>query len=376
MKSEKIFVISHNVITPLGFTTADNFEAINKGSSAIALMDKPEIYPEKFYASYIADDDIQTLVQEEFDEFAKLEKLLILSVEQALSKVDFDASASDVLFVFSTTKGNIDLLEFSDHDIRLNLWHTAQTTANYFENTNTPVVVSNACVSGVSAIGTAADLLIFGKYKHAIVFGGDLLTRFVVSGFMSLKAYSPGPCSPYSENRMGVNLGEGAATVILSKEIQSDIGVAGYGLKNDANHISGPSRSGEGLILSVNEAMSNAGISHQEIDHISAHGTGTEFNDEMEAQAFNALDLADVPINSLKGAIGHTLGASGLIECALLLESMRCNKILPTVGFTKQGLTKPLHIATQSIDKELNICLKTASGFGGANAAIIFRKNE
>lgn len=376
MKSEKIFAIADNVITPLGFTTADNFESISAGNSAIQLHNKPEIYPDKIYASYIGDEEIETLAQGEFEEFTKLEKLLILSVEQALSKVDIEPSSPELLFVFSTTKGNIDLLDNIYQDQRLFLWHTAKTIANYFGNVNTPVVVSNACVSGVSAICTAADLLSFGHFKHAIVFGGDLLSRFVVSGFMSLKAFSPCPCTPYSENRLGVNLGEGAATVILSKELPSDIFVAGYGLKNDANHISGPSRNGEGLILAVNEALSNAGIAAQQIDHISAHGTGTEFNDEMEAQAFNALNLADVPMNSVKGSIGHTLGASGLIECALTLESMRSNKVLPTVGFTKSGLTKPLAITRQSIDKELSICLKTASGFGGANAAIIFRKNE
>jgi len=376
VKSEKIFVISDNVITPLGFTTADNFESISTGNSAIQLHNKPEIYPEKFYASYIGDEDIETLVQEEYEAFTKLEKLLILSVEQALSKVDLEPSLPEVLFVFSTTKGNIDLLDNINLDQRLFLWHTAQTIANYFGNFNTPVVVSNACVSGVSALSTAADLLSFGHFKHAIVFGGDLLTRFVVSGFMSLKAFSPHPCTPYSENRLGVNLGEGAATVILSKAISSDIFVAGYGLKNDANHISGPSRNGEGLILAVNEALSNAGIAAPQIDYISAHGTATEFNDEMEAQAFNALDLSGVPINSVKGAIGHTLGASGLIECALTIESMRSNKVLPTIGFTKSGLSKPLAITTQTIDKELSICLKTASGFGGANAAIIFRKSE
>ena len=136
---------------------------------------------------------------------------------------------------------------------------------------------------------------------------------------------SDSPCKPYSKNRSGVSLGEATAAVLVSCSNESaKIKIIGDGAINDANHISGPSRTGEGLFRSIESALTEAKINANQIDYISAHGTATPFNDEMEAFAFNRLGLEKVPVNSLKGFYGHTLGASGLLETGWPKPVIRC----------------------------------------------------
>jgi len=143
---------------------------------------------------------------------------------------------------------------------------------------------------------------------------------------------------------------------------------------NDANHISGPSRTGEGLFLSVQSAMEEAKIKASDIDYISAHGTATNYNDEMESVAFSRLKMLDIPLNSLKGFYGHTLGASGLLETIIGMESLHHNLLIASNGFDELGVSHPVNVIKKNEKKELNIFLKTASGFGGSNTAVIYKK--
>ncbi|HMG11467.1 MAG TPA: beta-ketoacyl synthase N-terminal-like domain-containing protein, partial [Mucilaginibacter sp.] len=213
---------------------------------------------------------------------------------------------------------------------------------------------------------------------HAVVTGADVISKFVLSGFQSFQAISPELCKPFDVNRNGINLGEGAATVILSaqKTSEDSIQIIGGAVSNDANHISGPSRTGEELYFAIDKAMKSAGLQAGDIDLISAHGTATIYNDEMEAKAITLAGLQAVPVNSLKGFYGHTLGASGLIEAIISAQSLKQNLIIPTKGFKEQGDANPINVCSQLISKQLNSCLKIASGFGGGNAAIILTKSQ
>ena len=147
--------------------------------------------------------------------------------------------------------------------------------------------------------------------------------------------------------------------------------VSGGAVCNDSNHISGPSRTGEELSKAIEKALHAADISHRDIDFISA---ATLFNDEMEAKALNLSHLQDVPVNSLKGYFGHTLGAAGLVESVISILSLKEGVILPTRGFSELGVSPSINICSQKIQKKMKHCLKTASGFGGCNAAIIYSK--
>ena len=152
--------------------------------------------------------------------------------------------------------------------------------------------------------------------------------------------------------------------------------ILGEASSNDANHISGPSRTGEGLYRSILSAFKEAKVGSRDIDYISAHGTATNFNDEMEAIALNRLGLDTVPLNSLKGYFGHTLGGSGLLETIVGMHSLYHNTLYASKGFTELGVSLPLNIITATTSKDLNCFLKTASGFGGCNTAAVFKKVE
>jgi 3-oxoacyl-[acyl-carrier-protein] synthase I len=149
----------------------------------------------------------------------------------------------------------------------------------------------------------------------------------------------------------------------------------GGSVSNDANHISGPSRTGEELNIAITKAMKEAKLfSPNDIDFISAHGTATIYNDEMEAKAITLANMQHIPTNSLKGYYGHTLGAAGVIEAIIAIHSLKEDIIIPTKGFENIGVTEPINICSNLQKTNLQNCLKTASGFGGCNAALIFGK--
>ncbi|WP_295672251.1 beta-ketoacyl synthase N-terminal-like domain-containing protein, partial [uncultured Mucilaginibacter sp.] len=279
-----------------------------------------------------------------------------------------------------STKGNISLLENKiTGDVltkRIALPTSAKLISEHFGFINPPIIISNACISGVLAIITGMRLLRAGKFENAVIAGADVISKFICSGFQSFQALSPQRCKPFDRLRDGLNLGEGAATIILSthKKSTQNIKVKGGAVRNDANHISGPSRTGAELAGAIEKAMQEAAISAPDIDFVSAHGTATVYNDEMEANAFALAGLQFTPVNSLKAYYGHTLGAAGLIESVVSIQSLKDNLLLPTLGFNQIGVTQPINIFKELLHGDFKNCLKTASGFGGCNGAVLFGK--
>ncbi len=365
-----VFVVSDNIFSPLGKTTAENFARLKTGGSGIKLHHNG-FGPEPYYAA-LFDDDFSSDTK-----YTKFEQLLIASITGALTNSAVDPTDQRTLLIISTTKGNISLLETAEYNAQLKqriaLPFSADLVAKHFGFVNTPVVVSNACISGIMAIITGKRLIQAGQYDHVVVSGADVISKFVLSGFQAFQAVSPQPCRPFDAARDGITLGEGAATVILSNQANKNtIKVTGGAVSNDANHLSAPSRTGEELAQAITAALKEAG--QQKPDFISAHGTATLYNDEMEAKAVNLAGLQDVPLNSLKGQYGHTLGAAGLIESAVSLQSMREGVLIPTLGFNAQGTPGALNIYSKYLYGDYKNCLKIASGFGGCNAAVAFTK--
>ena len=212
-------------------------------------------------------------------------------------------------------------------------------------------------------------------FDNIFIVAGDEVSEFVLSGFNSFQAMSYLPCKPFSINRSGVSLGEATAAVLVSSDRENaKIKIIGESAINDANHISGPSRTGEGLFRSIENALAEAKINPNQIDYISSHGTATPFNDEMEAIAFNRLGLEKVPVNSLKGFYGHTLGTSGLLETVIGIQSVLESRIFTSLGFDEMGVSQPINIIEKNENRNINYFLKTASGFGGCNTAVLFQK--
>jgi 3-oxoacyl-[acyl-carrier-protein] synthase-1 len=382
-----VYFISDNIISSLGFNTQENFNSLLKGKIGIEIKNDINYYNEPFQASTINRERLETEFQiiakkhSNNNTFTLLEKMLILSITDALSKTEIDITSKKTAIILSTTKGNIDLLDKEkEKDFEPNrvfLWKLAEVIGRFFKNPYPVITLSNACISGVLAINTAAMNINSGQFDNVIVTGGDLISRFVVSGFMSFMSLSDEPCKPFDKKRNGLSLGEAAGTIILSKNSpKSDpkIIFKGGASANDANHISGPSRTGEGSFVAITKALTEANMQSNQIDHISAHGTATPYNDEMESIAIERTQMLKVPVNSIKGSLGHTLGAAGIIETAILLEEMQQNIMLKTAGFKEIGVSNPINILDKNTNKEIKTCLKLASGFGGSNAALIISK--
>jgi len=377
MKKKDVFITETNCITPLGFDVVSNWEALLKGNSGIQLHEKLGML-ESFYASIIESEKLNaafTKISTE-NHFTKLEKMLIMALTPMVNQHKI---TNRTAFIFSTTKGNITSLENKNNTIdEAHLSALAKKVSSFFGFTTEPIVVSNACVSGILAIAVAKRMIQSGVYDDAFVVAGDEISEFVLSGFNSFQAMSEQPCRPYDKDRNGVNLGEATAAVYITSDENKvkigDVKIIGDGAINDANHISGPSRTGEGLFRSIESAFKEANIAKEKVGYISAHGTATLYNDEMEAIAFNRLELQNVPVNSLKGYYGHTLGASGLLETVIAIESARENQLITSKGCTEMGVSQPIAVVAENNESEINYFLKTASGFGGCNTAVLFEK--
>ena len=380
----KVYTVADFILSSLGFGTDVNFNQLENYVIGIKEIRNQKISPQPFYASLISKSQIlPKFNKHEIRSYTKLELQFIIVIKEVLKSASL-TDYSKLLLLISTTKGNINLLEDGNSNLpkeRIFLPVMASEINNYFKFPNEAVVVSNACISGVSGLLTGKRLIKAGLYDHALIVGGDLFSHFVYAGFQSFMSLSNGICAPYDKKRDGINLGEAIAGILLSKDknISKDTSalseIVGGGQSNDANHISGPSREGHGLHISIKKALKESGISHSDIDYINAHGTATVFNDEMESIAFSKSGLEEVPLNSLKGYFGHTLGTSGVLESALTIRQLNRGLLLKSMGFHDNGISKKLKILTDHCHKDrLKYALKTASGFGGGNASVIFKK--
>ncbi len=376
--NKNVYITETNCITPLGFDVESNWNAMLDGQTGIQSFQNDLLPGISYHASVIDTKKINASFEktEQNANFTRLEKMMILALQPMISK---HAITPKTAFILSTTKGNITALANENNSIQsAQLSQLAKKIAHYFGFISEPIVVSNACVSGVLAVAVAKRMIQTGFYNDAFIVAGDEVSEFVLSGFNSFQAMSELPCKPYDKDRNGVSLGEATAAVYVTADANKvnskSVKVIGDGSINDANHISGPSRTGEGLFRSIQSAMNEAQISADKIDFISAHGTATLYNDEMEAIAFNRLQLENVPVNSLKGFLGHTLGASGLLETVLAIESANRNQLMVSKGFDALGVSQSISIISENKEKQINCFLKTASGFGGCNTAILFEK--
>ncbi len=375
-----VFIVCDNILSPLGSTTADNMAALLEDKSAVAPRLFQGLGDQTFSVSVFPDHwGKNAALNQGTGSYSRFERMVIFSVSGVLDESGISLRQPDTILILSSTKGNISLLEKegpqpAPEEIALS--GSATKIGRYFGAANTPLVISNACISGLTALLTGKRLLESGRYTHAVVVGADELSGFIVSGFHSFQAISTTSCRPFDKHRNGINLGEAAASMVLSTQKKGrGIMISGGAVSNDANHISGPSRTGEELGIAIRRAMQQAGTKAADIGFISAHGTATLYNDEMEARAFSLSDMEDIPVNSIKGYFGHTLGAAGVLESVVATQSLLSHNFFPTRGFRELGVTKPLNVCNTLTTINTQHCLKTASGFGGCNAALVFSKS-
>ncbi len=365
-----IYQQGHSIVSPLAHGSLANYEAIVAGKSSLQSHQGKWNIPEPFFASLFPD-------RIEFD------KLVLEAAEEAIREAGIDAADDRVLFVLSTTKGNVDLLEDKErcYSAQTYLWHSVQVLAQHFGNRNTALVASNACISGCAAQLSAYNLLQYGeKYDHVVVVGAEVLSKFIIAGFQSFKALSPERCRPFDRNRCGLNLGEAAAAIVYGRTTNPDslppqtIIMEAGAINNDANHISGPSRTGEGLLRSIQKVTEQFDL--QRIAFINAHGTATLYNDDMESVAINRAGLQDTPVNSLKGYYGHTLGAAGVIEVILSSIALQRHTVIKSLGTEHPDTARPINVCTTQLTTNGDAFIKLISGFGGSNSALLFSMKQ
>lgn len=379
----KIYLSYNNIISSLGFDSETVVQNIHTGVSGLSYGTAEFSLPFRFPASRIPAGEITSAFTciGNPENYTRLEQMLILSLKNTIGQSGI-ALTDRVGLIISTTKGNIDVLEKDSpfDKSRAYLHVLGKKVAHFFGFKNEAIIISNACVSGILAVAVAKRYINMGVYDHVLVAAGDLVTAFTVSGFNSFQALSEQACKPFDKNRNGINIGEAAASTLVTNSTdylwEGSVEIAGEASRNDANHISGPSRTGEGLYLSIQSACKQAGVEAGDIDYVSAHGTATLYNDEMEAIALNRMNLKETPVNSLKGYFGHTLGASGLLEAIIGVYSLKNNTLYKTLGYEELGVSQPVNIITKVTEKPLNTFLKMASGFGGCNTAVVFKKYQ
>ena len=371
----KIYIAADNIISSLGFSTQQTFDAILGYQSGVKLDESGTVADQPIQAAKICSDLLNEKVNKyNLNTYTKAEQLIILSVNELLQQYKVDLSLPDSALIISTTKGNIGTIQNATESIgeQAFLWSIADKISSYYTLNDRVYVVSNACISGISALAIAKRLLQAKSYRNIVVVGVDVLSHFITSGFISFKSISPNICRPYDEQRDGLNLGEACGSMLLTTDYCPNAAMlCGAAITNDANHISGPSRTGDGLYYAIQEALSDAGLTKDDIGYINLHGTATIYNDEMEAKAIHWAQLQNTKANSLKSYLGHTLGASGIVETILCVHQMKAGIVFGTLGYESNGVSLPLNVSSKHQQSLAKACVKTGSGFGGCNAAIV-----
>jgi len=261
--------------------------------------------------------------------------------------------------------------------------HVADAVGDHLGVRGPRCAISAACASSAMAIALAANLLLDGAAPMMLAGGSDALCPFTLSGFSSLQALDKDPCRPFDQNRKGLNLGEGAAVLVLetlAEAIARNADVLavlrGWVMTNDAFHSTAPQTQGNGLADCMRLCMEMADVRGDEIGYVNAHGTGTPLNDVAEGHAYETAFRGrgrPVPVSSTKSYFGHCLGAAGALEAAITIMAVRCGALLPTLRLTDPIESPGVEWLRGEVRREvLPLAMSVSAGFGGSNTALIF----
>ncbi|MFH1147762.1 MAG: beta-ketoacyl synthase N-terminal-like domain-containing protein [Pseudomonadota bacterium] len=370
----KAVVVGCDMITPYGAGTDACWGGILSGITAVSKLDR---FGTAHFQSGIA-ATINGLTYHE-------EESLVMQMLRRLFASCCIEVPGDAGLVLSTTKGEIDILEMAmlsgrraESDSKPS--HLLERVSALAGVRDKGTIVSAACASSIAALARAAAMIRTGRHDCVLVIACDSVTEFVFAGFSSLMALSGSPARPFDRRRDGLSLGEAAAFALIMSESRARrerreiLGeIAGWGLSDDANHMTGPSRQSEGLILAIKAALQSAGVDKDDIAFISAHGTGTAYNDAMEIRAFrHVFREGDTPAYSIKGGTGHMMGATGLVEMILALKALRENKVPPTVNMEEPDEDAAGWVSSSEVSiGNRSKAILTNAGFSGINGALV-----
>lgn len=385
------------VISAIGKTVAENHLALKAGTCG--LDHNFDLFPTR-YAGVLPFGEIHVSTKELLEKFnvtdpgvTRTSLLALHALSEAITAAGLsaeDMQAFDTALVGATTVGGMCLTDELYNDANKNQDGSVYTSSydgasismflqKHFKMNGIVNTINTACSSSANAVMYGAMLIQNGYANRAIVGGTDSLAKFTINGFNALHILSPEICTPFDENRQGLNLGEGAAFLILEKEedikgkkIYAEL--TGYCNSNDAFHPSSLSDEGDGPFLSMQGALTEAKLEPGEIDFINAHGTATQNNDEVESRAMVRLFGTAPAFASTKGNIGHTLGAAGAIEAVYSILSLMHQEVYPNLHF-KNVIPSTGLIPVQSYKKmPVTHVMSNSFGFGGNCSSLVFSK--
>ncbi len=368
---KRVFLTAAGMVSSLGSTLTENWQNLLNGQTAVRPIDYFDTSAIDYKLSAavpdLRADDTKNFVQE--------------LAQRALNQLETVPQNSFV--IWTGIKGNAQYIESGLTQNNLHLpKHYRQWIEERYATTAGGMEANAACASSTVGVALGAQKIALGRQSSVLVCGADLASRFVHLGFSALKALTPTAARPFDQTRDGLVLGDGAAALLLTDEstaAQHNLPIlaeiSGWGISNDANHITGPARDGIGLILSIRQALKMASLPPEQVQAFCAHGTATQYNDGMELTAVETLFGARrFPVFSVKGSIGHTLGAAGGIETALSAFALQHKIVLPTVGLQQAEERAKGRVSAEAQPFEGENILTTNSGFGGVNAALVLRK--
>jgi 3-oxoacyl-(acyl-carrier-protein) synthase len=389
---KKILITGMGIVSSMGRGVEQHSDALTNRRSGIKDVKRVGGLPHAYWGGELDQSVEEILTTAGIDtlpaDLSRSTALAMSAIQDLLSSTNFiDGKGSGL--INATSVGGMDTTEqeyLKDREgwdyskfLQHNLGQINDQILNFYDWNLYNTTLSTACSSAANALMLGARMIRSGKYDRIIVGGTDALSNFTMRGFESLMIYDRELCRPFDDTRAGLNLGEGAAYVLLeSEESALKSGntplacLTGWANANDAFHATASSPEGKGAVLSMSAALKCAGLRADEIDYINAHGTATPNNDLSESVAIQQVFDPVPPFSSTKGFTGHTLAAAGAIEAVFSVMSIRQGKIWPNLNFKTPLNETGLSPQTELIDKEVKHVLSNSFGFGGNNSTVIF----
>jgi 3-oxoacyl-(acyl-carrier-protein) synthase len=379
---EPVAIVAAGVVTPIGLDLDAFWSGLLAGADGLSVIER------------FATDDLKIRRGGEIKKLpavaqavrSRAAALLVAAATDLAARASLEAEPARIAVIVGTALGGVEEL---DHALTLDptprraldgLYDSpAQALATWLGACGPVLTVSSACASGATSLGLGADLLRDDVVDLVVAGGYDVLCRFVMRGFDALRSLARERVRPFDRRRTGLLLGEAAGLVLLARERDvrgPRLGrLLGHGSASDASHIAAPDAHGRGLESAIRAALAAGGVSVDDLEFVSAHGTGTVLNDRIETAVLKRVlgaRAGAVPVNSIKGAIGHTMGAAATLEAIMCLLAARDGWVPPTVGYEEAD-------ADCDLDYVPGACralrprrmLSTSLGFGGCNAALV-----
>ncbi len=392
-----IVVTGLGVVSPYG-VGLDCMQAGMLSGKSCLVRTKDDVYP-GFEGSIAQVRGVALPMQDSNSRYSRTDQLAVMAVQDAIASSGLDRSAfSNSGIVMASTLGGLTeidtgiakdpgawyrrpggLLRAASYPIA----HVADAVGEHFGIYGPRCAISVACSSGAMAIALAANMLLDGAAPIMLAGGCDPLCPFTLSGFNSLQALDPNPCTPFDQNRKGLNLGEGSAVLILETLASATARNAkvlavlhGWAMTNDAYHPTAPQKEGNGLADCIRLSMEMANVTGDDIGYVNAHGTGTLLNDSAEAIAYGTAFRGRnrrIPVSSTKSYFGHCLGAAGALEAAITIMAVRAGALLPTLRLATPIDSPGIDWLRGEVKRQpLPLAMSASSGFGGSNTVLIF----